>query len=542
MKIHMPHLQGGAVLLATTLILILGSAWLLIINLNSNIRRTANYEQTMNALHEAKQALISYAVTYYEANTGDFGFLPCPDLTSTTGEEGNQEVPCGSQYVNSIGKLPWQSLGLPPLKDGYGQCLWYAVSGSWKGGSNRSEMLNDDTPGTFQIIAADGTTVIAGNTPRERPVAVIIAPGRSINNQNRSDANGAMCEGNEAINYIASNYLDAEVPSNPMLGIRNYDIDAVNPDVIDQFILTNDPESETFNDLMLYVTADEIFNAVKLRNDFAEKIYDEASINNLTYRLTECLAGYGQYNADNHVDDGDGDLNRSLPWPAPFDLTDYRDDAEYDDVTAGSLIGRLPMDITTSNNQIYDTCSSPHICTRPDNKLIDLSTTPFSGFCKSFWKNDSDNPITDSQADELILLWENWKDHIYYVVSEEYAPLKMSGDTDICVSSKCITLNAPGASTSYQAAVVFFSGDIILAQSRSATPIATDPDEKQTASNYLEDLNTQTYTVSDSPKQFASDAISSTFNDILYCVNDDTDETSIGGPPPFKAGRCPVNP
>ncbi|MEJ2094308.1 MAG: hypothetical protein P8X93_03810 [Gammaproteobacteria bacterium] len=177
MKKPVPQKQKGAVLLATTLILILGSAWLLIINLNNNARRYANYEESMHVLREAKQALIAYAVNYYESNPGHFGFLPCPD-SSTTGEEGNQEAPCGAQYVNVMGKFPWQALDLPPLKDAYGNCLWYAVSGAVKGGSSRSDMLNDDTHGTFQIMDSDGVTVVAGATPGERPVAVVFAPGR----------------------------------------------------------------------------------------------------------------------------------------------------------------------------------------------------------------------------------------------------------------------------------------------------------------------------------------------------------------------------
>ncbi|NIN61249.1 MAG: hypothetical protein GWO08_07210 [Gammaproteobacteria bacterium] len=564
MKKPVPQKQKGAVLLATTLILILGSAWLLIINLNNNARRFANYEESMQVLREAKQALIAYAVNYYESNPGHFGFLPCPD-SSTTGEEGNQEAPCGAQYVNAMGKFPWQALDLPPLKDAYGQCLWYAVSGAVKGGSSRSEMLNEDTHGTFQIMDSDGVTVVAGATPRERPVAVIFAPGRSINNQTRTDSNGAICEGNEAVNYVASNYLDAEVPSNPLSGIRNYVVSST-VDTVDQFIMTDDPESEDFNDLMLYITIDEIFDAIKQRNDFAEKLYDEAALNNLTYRVAECIAGYGQYHADNHDDDGDGDYNRSLPWPARFDFADddnrYRYETEYYDIDNSSLLmGRVPIDISNSNDEIYNGCSSPHTCLPPADRLIDSSTSPYSGFCKAFWLVYSDNPIGLSAADELIDLWSNWKDHLFYIVSEEYEPQPMGGDTDACldttqspdeIEERCITINVPftyppndqSLNMTMVAAIVIFSNETLpsLSQSRSAPPI--DTDDKQDPASNLEDRNIIPYTTSDIgiDTEFSSNQVSATFNDILYCINEDTDETSIGGPPPFKAGRCPMNP
>jgi len=545
-----PKRQGGAVLLVTTLILVLGSAYLLIIDLNANARRTANYEQSRLALNEAKQALISYAATYYEDNPGNFGVLPCPDMDETF-EEGNQHPTCGDRYKSALGKLPWQTLGLTPLKDAYGSCLWYAVSGAFKGGSTRSLMINDDTLGTFQVLDTEGN-IIAGATPSERPVAIVFAPGRSINGQTRLDIDGAQCEGNEAINYQASNYLEgAPDPLNPPIIVNNFDVDTLNPDVIDQFMIADDPESEVFNDLVTFITADELFNAIKQRSDYPLKLYDEASMDNLTYRLAECIAGFAQHNADNHDDDGDGDLNRSLPWPTSFDLVDYRDDAEYDDVVAGSLIGRLPMLVKDSNDEVYNGCGSPHTCARPDDDL--------RVFCKTFWTTDSSDLLTTAEADELLALWANWKDHLFYVVSEEYEPQSMDSDTDAClditespalIEDRCITINVlyptyppndESLDKSMMAGLIFFSGEPLasLAQSRLAPPI--DGDDKQFRNNYLEDRNVIPYTTADVgiDTEFSTGPVSNTFNDIAYCINEDTDDTGIGGPVPFAAGRCP---
>ena len=35
-----------------------------------------------------------------------------------------------------MGRLPWKTLGLDALKAGPGECLWYAVSGTYKNSPN----------------------------------------------------------------------------------------------------------------------------------------------------------------------------------------------------------------------------------------------------------------------------------------------------------------------------------------------------------------------------------------------------------------------
>ena len=86
------------------------------------------------ALAQAREALLAYAADRpINAAVGP-GYLPCPDLD----DDGWAEATCGSQNGDSgqadrLGRLPWKTLGVPDLRDGYGERLWYAVSSKYKG-------------------------------------------------------------------------------------------------------------------------------------------------------------------------------------------------------------------------------------------------------------------------------------------------------------------------------------------------------------------------------------------------------------------------
>jgi hypothetical protein len=179
------HRQSGTVLLAFLMIFIVGLSFGLLNKLNANSQSRVYNTKTQEALAQAKRALIAYAVTYYESNPGEFGFLPCPDVSSAVGTEGNPDPNCSGKNINSLGKLPWKTIGTPPLRDASGECLWYAVSGDFKV-AVKTDMLNEDTYGTFSVTAIDGVTSLAGNSPADRAVAVIIAPGKAIGNQVRT--------------------------------------------------------------------------------------------------------------------------------------------------------------------------------------------------------------------------------------------------------------------------------------------------------------------------------------------------------------------
>ncbi|MGB5079177.1 MAG: hypothetical protein WBO23_00360, partial [Burkholderiales bacterium] len=195
----------------------------------------ARDQKTQAALDRAKQALLTFAATErveksmdtttppppapgnaHNPNRGVPGYLPCPELgPPTLFAEGTTAPTCGVSGVSSIGRLPWYTLNTEPPRDGSGECLWYAVSGTYKynpngvnvdpGVSAASNMMNWDTPGLFDVLASDGSTYLAGGGPSTRAVAVIFAPGAALQGQNRSGAGGAVCGGN----YTASNYLES---------------------------------------------------------------------------------------------------------------------------------------------------------------------------------------------------------------------------------------------------------------------------------------------------------------------------------------------
>ena len=72
--------QRGAVLMVMLVILIVGGSALLLNSLNGTTPRLARDKVTADALAQAKEALIGFAVTYGNTYVGNVhGYLPCPD-------------------------------------------------------------------------------------------------------------------------------------------------------------------------------------------------------------------------------------------------------------------------------------------------------------------------------------------------------------------------------------------------------------------------------------------------------------------------------
>jgi hypothetical protein len=91
-----------------------------------------------------------------------------------------------------LGRLPWKTLGVADLRDGYGERLWYAVSTKYKGLLNcaASRACLDMTPGTALgtitvrdsagAILHDGTIADPFRADAGGAVAVVIAPGPAL--------------------------------------------------------------------------------------------------------------------------------------------------------------------------------------------------------------------------------------------------------------------------------------------------------------------------------------------------------------------------
>ena len=459
--------QSGAALLIMLLLLVLGGTVLFSRNLFSQLPSASRARANAEALAEAKEALLGYATTWDATHPGELGFLPCPDLDATglTGEGEAHELICGLQYQSMLGRFPWRTLGLDPGRTHGGECLWYAVSGSWKAaGPTKPTLLNEDSSGQFRVLAADGTTMIAGNTPAERPVAVIIAPGPPLPGQLRTTlvTGATQCGGN----FLPANYLDNDAAS----GINNSNL-ALAVDAVDDFI-TADPGATAINDQVIFITRQDLQDRLLRRADVQTKL------RNLTLAVTKCIADYGKRNPG-------APNNRRLPWPAPVDLTEYRTAAQYNDTPVGELSGRVPNVVNDSNAQT-------------GNTAIGVLTACNSGTVPEW-------------TAEMATLWQHWKDHLFYALAWDFRPIAP-------VTSTCTTcLRVNGAGT--WSAVVVFSGTRLAAlnQVRDEPPMNTDT--RSTIGNYVEGRNATNHPNAAGNGNYQSGAASATFNDVLYCID-----------------------
>ncbi len=456
------------------LVLVLGATVLFSRNQLSQQPGASRARANAELLAEAKEALLGYATTWDATHPGELGFLPCPDLDATglPGEGEAHELLCGLQHRSVLGRLPWRTLGLDPGRTRGGECLWYAVSGSWKaGGTAKPAMLNGDSSGQFRVLAADGITVIAGASAAERPVAVIIAPGAPLPGQVRATlpAGVDQCGGS----YIAASYLDSDAAS----GINNASL-VLAADAIDDFI-TADPGATAINDQVLFITRDEIQQRLWRRPDVQARLRD------LTEAVARCIADYGNRNPGAPND-------RRLPWPAPVDLMDYRTTMQYTDTPVGALSGRVANSVNDSNVQTGNTSAGVLTGCSP-------ATVP-------------------EWTPEMAVLWQNWKDHLFYAVAWDFRP--DAPPATACTS--CLTVNGAGP----WAAVVMFSGSRlpVLGQVRDEPPM--DADTRGIIGNYLEGRNATNHPNTAGTGNYESGAATTTFNDVLYCIDTNLGVTS----------------
>ena len=439
------------------IILIIGASAFLVSSLNSSKVKSARQTSSSIVLAKAKDALIGYALSYGDTHTGEVhGYLPCPDPDGTNGAvgEGSSET-CGNKNVSALGRLPWKTLGLDPLRDGEGECLWYAVSGTYKN-NPKTDLMNWDNKGLLEVLDATGN--IAG----QEVVAAIFSPGSAQENQNRAPNDTApICGGN----YTSTNYLDSD-------GTINNGTVSSSPNVTSQFKQAD--STGQINDQILFITRQELWNALLKRNDFIDKL------KNMTREATVCLSYYGKMNGYYASPD------KRLPWAGRFlnPSNDYWTDTNYDDEN-GRMAGRLPYRVNTSRNATGNLISS----SAPYQLLADGTKCPIS----SNWPN-------------YYPWWTNWKDHLYYAVSNAFEP---DAGTSDCTTQPCLTVNGSGQ----YAAVVMFAGQALSGQTRNSTSDRLD------ISNYLEGRNLSNGSNSSGDSNYESGASSAGFNDILYCIN-----------------------
>ena len=157
-------------------------------------------QRTMRALGYARDALIGRAA----ADDTRPGSLPCPDIDNDGAADG-----AFGNCTSYLGRLPWRTLGLPEVRDGWGERLWYVLSPAYRDNSGGG-VLNSDTPGAYSVRDASGN-VLAPDAP-----ALVIAPGPTLGAQSREPGNQSLVamylEGENAngdATYLAAAATDA---------------------------------------------------------------------------------------------------------------------------------------------------------------------------------------------------------------------------------------------------------------------------------------------------------------------------------------------
>ena len=236
--------QRGAALLIFMILLVTAALTYVVTSLTPETIEIRRMLKTRESLATAREALIWYAETFrdrqnqLEIDAGQppthfvYGYLPLPDLGSTAntnpfgcpdypGGEGCDANLSGSALDKTvIGRFPWALFGTGPLRDGNGECLWYAVSGRHQR-IEKATPMNWDTLGQINIVTVDEASpetlrrLLA--TSHDRPTAIIFSPGPPLPGQSRGGVgsdNVTLCGGN----YNPANYLDAGLAAEATAG------------------------------------------------------------------------------------------------------------------------------------------------------------------------------------------------------------------------------------------------------------------------------------------------------------------------------------
>jgi hypothetical protein len=244
-----PTTQRGAVVLLLLLIIAVSTAaYFLVKNLNNNALNIERDKITAAALVQARDALIGRAAS----DSNRPGELPCPDVNND-GQSALSTI-CANHLV---GRLPWRTLRLPDLRDGYGERLWYALSDNFHATGSTTTPLNTTTTGLLSIT---------GTSPANAIIAIVFSAGPVLGNQIR-DGSGI----NSNVNNV-QNYLEGEnANGDPIYEARN--------------------ASDTFNDKLLPITYNDLFSIVthRVAGEIGQQLVSYYSSHNSTFPSTLSL-------------------------------------------------------------------------------------------------------------------------------------------------------------------------------------------------------------------------------------------------------------
>jgi hypothetical protein len=322
------------------------------------------------------------------------GYLPCPDIDTDpdTKPDGIAKSTCGSRGDSVVGCFPWKTLGVGKLLDASGNELWYAISGSYKGGSTKN-ILTSDTNGLFVIENRVGD-ILNGSTGNNRAIAVIFSVGSTVSGQNRNPLT-TLCNSNNS-----DEYLENDNSGSNASGINNATgskaSSSILPTSLTSTFLHNSPIYDTsgdiiFNDALSWITPEDFTPVYKAMDRWVAE------------HIRGCLEAYSSV----YVTAGGTD-NR-YPWLDEIDdinlLSDVYDD---DDSVRFGRISTI-LDATQSDNVLMP------------NWIDVLDPDP------AFQNNDVSTCFEDSRGfnlrDESWDWWHlGWKEQVFVVVNSANTP------------------------------------------------------------------------------------------------------------------------
>lgn len=471
---HQPTRQSqhGAAFIVMLVILVVGIAAMLVDAFGNASLQIERDKTTSSALAHAKEALIGYASSGNLFSSSDRpGDLPCPDIDN----DGSQDTPCGNASGSSgqalrLGRLPWKTLGLPDLRDGNGERLWYAVSNSFKQqtkttctNSDQSGCLNSDTTGTITVYGTDGNAINTAGT-NSGAVVVIFSPGAALRRQdsvvqNRGCTVGTDCDVNEKCTSTPAtntpkcdpiNYLDIATVNANTRDNRRF-TDGLTTDGFIQGRILDSEGRTILNDQLLVITKQQIIPLLEKR---------------VAAEVRNCLTEYAAM-PDNQ---GPPPNQGYFPWATAR--------------TVGATVAYNDS----------DRLEFGHIPDQPFSRTCNDTggaTCGTTGGMHDTW--GASCTLTNSNW------WVNWKEMVFYGFAHSFRPHNLTHD-HACSNSTCLVVNPPSTAVD-KSFVVIVAGEKLpgLGQVRANNT------DKANFSNYLENTATP----------FAQSAVSSTFNDTV---------------------------
>ena len=159
--------QKGAALIVLLVVLILGSAYLLVGRLNVVAPVLKQNNTTSERLNTIRAALLGYAVVH--------GRLPCPDISG----DGHEDTPCTS----TDGVVPWLDLGVQ-YQDAWGHAFRYRANNNF----TLTPPVTNTTSGNLRVTDLAGTVLTS--TDPAAPAAIIYSCGADGIPNDENDVNG----------------------------------------------------------------------------------------------------------------------------------------------------------------------------------------------------------------------------------------------------------------------------------------------------------------------------------------------------------------